>query len=348
MKQWIELTQEQQEAVTAALAYPFPPDEIEWLALATYEKDGQHYAKGGAYADLRAYQYRLDTVCGQNWTVRYRPLPAPPKGNVGLICSLTIYGRTMEDIGEAAADDPNAWTCAMAQAFKRTASALQRMGRYLYDQDAPWVPYDKAKKRFTKEGEGILNKHYFAWYVQATGQKTVRERQAPQLQTSNEQQQTTEHADPERPAPPRCSSSNSSAPQQQQTAPQQQQQPRPSAVPSSHRQPGRADHRRHQARDLRHGAGHLWRSRLDRRPGLVHRSLCQDAARRHQDPEPRPVPARRSGDLPRRNGQERRQSCPASGSRQGHDLAARAAQAQPLPAAPGTSPPCGPTNKEHL
>lgn len=225
MKQWIELTQEQQEAVTAALAYPFAPDEIEWLALATYEKDGQYYAKGGAYADLRAYQYRLDTVCGQNWNVRYRALPTPPKGNVGVICSLTIYGRTMEDVGEAAADDPNAWTSAVAQAFKRTASALQRIGRYLYDQDAPWVLYDKAKKRFTKEGDGVLNKHYFAWYVQATGQKTVRERQAPQLQTSNEQQQTTSTPTQAAPAAP--------VQQQQQAAPQQQQQQPPPTQPAA-------------------------------------------------------------------------------------------------------------------
>ena len=35
MKQWIELTDEQQKAVTTALAYPFAPDEIDWLALAT-------------------------------------------------------------------------------------------------------------------------------------------------------------------------------------------------------------------------------------------------------------------------------------------------------------------------
>ncbi len=232
MKQWYELTQDEQKAIADALAYPFPPDEIEWLALATYEKDGKHYAKGGAYADLRAYQYRLDTICGQNWTVRYRPLPAPPKGNVGVICSLTIYGRTMEDVGEASADDPNAWTSAVAQAFKRTASALQRMGRYLYDQDAPWVLYDKPKKRFTSEGEGILNKHYYAWYMQATGQKTVRERQAPMLQTSNEQQQAT--TTPAAPAPAQAAplqQQQQQAPQQQQQA-QQQQQPPPQQQPA--------------------------------------------------------------------------------------------------------------------
>lgn len=47
MKQWFELTEEQQKAITAALAYPFAPDEIDWLALATFEKDGQCFAKGG-------------------------------------------------------------------------------------------------------------------------------------------------------------------------------------------------------------------------------------------------------------------------------------------------------------
>lgn len=198
MRQWIELTQEEQQAVTAALAYPFPPDEIDWLPMATYEKDGQNFAKGAAYADLRSYQERLDTVCGQNWTVRYRALPVPTKGNVGVICSLTIYGRTVEDVGEAEQTDQNAWTSAMAQAFKRAASAVHRVGRYLYDQDSPWVPYDKQRKQITKEGLSTLNKHYFAWYVRTTGQRTVRERQAEPTTTTT----TSAPTPPPQPPPP--------------------------------------------------------------------------------------------------------------------------------------------------
>ena len=228
MKQWFELTQDQQEAVTAALAYPFPPDEIEWLALATYEKDGQHFAKGGAYADLRAYQYRLDTVCGQNWTVRYRPLPAPPKGNVGLICSLTIFGRTMEDVGEAAADDPNAWTSAMAQAFKRTASALQcygplplrpgcAVGALRQGQEALY------QRRRRHPQQALLR-------VVCAGHRPEDRPRAPGAAAANFQRAAANFHGPERPGSPGAAAATAGAaaatdwPQQQQTVPQQQQQ----------------------------------------------------------------------------------------------------------------------------
>ena len=176
MRHWVELTDEEQEAVKKGLAYPFEPPEIEWLALATYEKDGNYFAKGGAYADLRAYQRRLDEVCGRNWTVRIKPLPTPPAGNIAVVASVTIYGRTLDDVGEADAKDPNAWTSAVAQAIKRACSAHE-VGRYLYAQDAPWVPYDKQRKQITKEGLATLNKDYLTWYMQVTGQKKPGERQ---------------------------------------------------------------------------------------------------------------------------------------------------------------------------
>jgi len=199
MRQWVELTYEEQEAVKKGLAYPFEPPEIEWLALATFEKDGGYFAKGGAYADLRAYQRRLDEVCSRNWTVRIKPLPTPPAGNIAVVASVTIYGRTLDDVGEADAKDPNAWTSAVAQAIKRACSAHE-VGRYLYAQDAPWVPYDKQRKQITREGLATLNKDYLTWYMQVTGQKKPGERQQQQQQTPTGDSRTTPSTPPPPPA----------------------------------------------------------------------------------------------------------------------------------------------------
>ena len=200
MKHWVELTDEEQAAVDRGLAYPFEPPEIEWLALATYERDGNYFAKGGAYADLRAYQRRLDEVCGRNWTVRIKPLPTPPAGNIAVVASVTIYGRTLDDVGEADAKDPNAWTSAVAQAIKRACSAHE-VGRYLYAQDAPWVPYDKQRKQITKEGLATLNKDYLTWYMQVTGQKKPGERQQQQTPTGDSRTTAPSAPPPAQPNP---------------------------------------------------------------------------------------------------------------------------------------------------
>ena len=143
--------------------------------------------------------------------MRYRPLPTPAAGNVGVIAAVTIYGRTVEDVGEAEAKDPNAWTSAMAQAFKRACSA-HGIGRYLYDQDAPWVPYDKGKKQITREGIGTLNKHYFAWYMRVTGQnKPAQQPGQQQQQTSAPRQQTSTAPSPAPSASPAAATTATTA-----------------------------------------------------------------------------------------------------------------------------------------
>jgi hypothetical protein len=164
-----QLTTEEQQEIDKQLRYPFEPAEIEWVPLATADGSSGPIAVGAPYADARAYQERLDAVCGKNWTVRYRLLGTPTTGNVGMIAAVTIYGRTVEDVGECDAKDANAWTSACAQAFKRACSAGHGLGRYLYGLDTKWVPYNPQKKRITDEGIGILNKAYFAWYTRVTG-----------------------------------------------------------------------------------------------------------------------------------------------------------------------------------
>ncbi len=60
-----------QHDLLKALAQPFHPVYITWKPGAlNREKDK---ALALAYADLRAYQQRLDEVCGLNWSVSYTP-----------------------------------------------------------------------------------------------------------------------------------------------------------------------------------------------------------------------------------------------------------------------------------
>lgn len=81
-------------------------------------------------------------MCGGAWSVEYRPF-----GQNAIICRLTVCCVSREDVGEAASNDPNAATVAVAQAFKRACSTFG-LGRYLYALDQVWGEYDEHKKRF--------------------------------------------------------------------------------------------------------------------------------------------------------------------------------------------------------
>ena len=107
-----------------------------------------------AYADLRAYQDRLDEVVGlEGWSVEYRQI-----GNSAMVCRLTIMGHTREDVGEPSEDGSNPATEALAQAFKRACSAFG-LGRYLYSLPRLWFDYDEQAKRF-KDEQRIVHELY--------------------------------------------------------------------------------------------------------------------------------------------------------------------------------------------
>lgn len=134
------------------LCQPFPIEDVEVLPGAT--NGAKDKALAMPYADLRAYQRRLDLVVGPgNWQVSYRPW-----GENAAICSLTIQGIVREDVGEEKAGDPNCRTSAVAQAFKRTCSSFG-LGRYLYDLPAVWAAYDANSKRF-KDPVGAVKEIY--------------------------------------------------------------------------------------------------------------------------------------------------------------------------------------------
>jgi hypothetical protein len=155
------------ETLLEQLRQPFPPDAISWLPGAS--KGDKCMAM--AYADLRAYQERLDELMGLDWSVRYTFW-----GDNRIACELTLYvgdalGRreeiTRSSTGEMVAQDEKngmGGTVAEAQAFKR-AAAMFGLGRYLYELPAAWVSFDAAAKKISKEGQAELDNRYKTWYT---------------------------------------------------------------------------------------------------------------------------------------------------------------------------------------
>jgi hypothetical protein len=148
--------------VLEELRKPFHPSHITWKP-GVMAKSGDK-ALALAYGDLRAYQNRLDEVCGGNWSVTYTPWAGPDTARI--ICNLTIFGVTRSSTGEGDGDSERneiAGTVAEAQAFKR-ACAMFGLGRYLYNLPSVWAEYDKDRRQFTEPAKGkllsILMQHY--------------------------------------------------------------------------------------------------------------------------------------------------------------------------------------------
>lgn len=140
------------------LSKPFHPARITWRPGALTEKKEKALAL--AYADLRAYQDRLDDLCGLDWSVSYTPW------GERIICHLTISGITRSSTGEADSEAERseiAGTATEAQAFKR-ACAMFGLGRYLYNLPTLWVDYDAEHGRFTDKAKarlnGVIAQHY--------------------------------------------------------------------------------------------------------------------------------------------------------------------------------------------
>ncbi len=143
----------------AKLAEPFPPAYISWKPGSTSKEASKCLAL--CYCDLRAYQERLDAVCGLDWSVRYSPW-----GDNRIICELTIAGVTRSSTGEMEGQDEKngmGGTVAEAQAMKRAAAQFG-LGRYLYDLPSVWVEFDPQRKKITDKGLAELTARYAVWY----------------------------------------------------------------------------------------------------------------------------------------------------------------------------------------
>lgn len=151
------------------LARPFEPKHITWKPGAATKDGGKCMAM--AYADLRAYQERLDEVCGLEWCIEYLPW-----GDTRVIARLTINGVTRSSTGEMGSQDVKnemGGTVAEAQAMKRAAAQFG-LGRYLYDLPSAWVEFDAQRKRISDAGQKELDAKYATWY-----NKTVKADAAP-------------------------------------------------------------------------------------------------------------------------------------------------------------------------
>jgi hypothetical protein len=134
-----------------ALARPFPADAIQWKPGATNKDKTRGLAL--AYVDLRHYIDRLNEVAGPDWSDDYEV----QDGGKVVLCRLTIAGVPRADVGEAAPNDENTATSALAQAFKR-ACVKFGLGAYLYRLPRTWVEYDPQHKGFTEEGLAQLQR----------------------------------------------------------------------------------------------------------------------------------------------------------------------------------------------
>lgn len=140
------------EALMEQLSEPFDPKYIDWKPQVK-SRDGKK-AMAAAYADIRAYIDRLNKVVGrEKWahsieikTVDYssgKGGDGSMRSKVVVIVAVAISGVGIGiDVGESPTDDPNAFTSAFAQAFKR-ACVQFGLGRYLYDIESRWYELDE-------------------------------------------------------------------------------------------------------------------------------------------------------------------------------------------------------------
>ncbi len=152
-------------SILTELRAPFHPSAVEWKPQSVTKDGGK--AMAAAYADLRAYQNRLDEVCGMDWSVTFTPW-----GEGRIVCHLTISGVTRSSTGEAGSQSERneiGGTSAEAQAMKRACSAFG-LGRYLYELPTVWVELDE-KKNFTPAAkaklDGLVANHYRRYMDQA-------------------------------------------------------------------------------------------------------------------------------------------------------------------------------------
>jgi hypothetical protein len=152
------MNENEMQEILKELSKPFHPAHVTWKP-GVFNRD-KTKALALAYADLRAYQNRLDELCGMNWSVSYTPW------GERIVCHLTINGVTRSSTGEPDSQSEKseiAGTTAEAQAFKR-ACAMFGLGRYLYNLPSIWAEFDSDRRQFTEQGKarlsGIIIQHY--------------------------------------------------------------------------------------------------------------------------------------------------------------------------------------------
>jgi hypothetical protein len=134
-------------AIQAALAAPFHPDEVGWKP----QSVKGNRALAVAYIDARTVQDRLDDVLGVGgWQDEYQILQ---DGSV--VCQLRLHlgGEwvTKTDVGSPSEqpDGGDRLKAAFSDALKRAAIKFG-VGRYLYSLPKQWCDFDPVKKQFVQ------------------------------------------------------------------------------------------------------------------------------------------------------------------------------------------------------
>jgi hypothetical protein len=141
--------------ITKQLETPFLVQDIDLLPKGAVERDGKTLCMALPYADVRVYEDRLNAIAPGEWST-----PPPTALAIGqkiiVYVTVIICGIAHTDVGEASASGENAGTESWAQAFKRACSQFG-LGRYLYDLEKMWVPYDKQRKQIALDAQGKQN-----------------------------------------------------------------------------------------------------------------------------------------------------------------------------------------------
>lgn len=144
------------ENLVENLSKPFNLLNLKWKPQMVKTKKGDPYKRNSTsgevqvvgcivYVDAREVEDRLDAVVGwDNWNDYYETITIKDDGKEyqGLLCSLTIKNVTKQGIGTASFSDQ--LKGAESDALKRAAVKFG-IGRYLYDFDMAWIPYDGWK-----------------------------------------------------------------------------------------------------------------------------------------------------------------------------------------------------------
>ena len=133
--------------IRAALAEPFPPEDLGWKP----QSVKGNRALAVAYIDARMVEDRLDDVFGVGgWSDEYTPMG---DGNVMCRLSVKIDGAWVvkTDVGGESEqpDGGDRLKAAFSDALKRAGVKLG-IGRYLYELPKQWYDFDPAKKCFTQ------------------------------------------------------------------------------------------------------------------------------------------------------------------------------------------------------
>jgi len=132
------------------LAFPFPPDEVEWRK----GPGGTHLA----YLDARAVRRRLNEVCGAGWSCRY-----PLVTDKFAVCEIAICidGQWVTRSDGADPTDIEAVKGMMSSAFKR-AAATWGVGEYLYEMPDNLRTPDEQRKATGRAYFNALKAEVFA------------------------------------------------------------------------------------------------------------------------------------------------------------------------------------------